>query len=155
MTSQAEEALKGYSKTVGNDVYQVIKAIDDARAELNPIVKASPERLSQALVKLAALNSFLGEHVAGAEYDANTKDANYRHTREQIKLKAMNEDKTTASEAESIKIVDSQELLEAYNMSVYVHKLLANKRKDTSEFIDALRSRLSFVKTDMKESQNV
>lgn len=151
MTVQVEEALKEYSP----DVLKVVQAIDEARAELNPIVRASPDKLSQAAVKLAALNSFLGEHVATAEYDANVQDAVYRHGRESIKLEQMNEKKTTASEAESVKIVESDEMLQEYNKKSYIHKLLANKRKDTSEFIDAIRSRLSFIKVDMKESQNV
>lgn len=158
MTGQAENAIIEFGATIEKNVAEIVNEIDKVRDMLYDGKRWTPtdgELMSQAIVKLAALNSSLGEHVATAEYDANTVDAVYRHTRESIKLQSMNEKKTTASEAESIKIVETEDMLEKYNKAAYVHKLLQNKRKDTSEFIDALRSRLSFMKIEMSESRNV
>lgn len=150
MTQQSEAALKEFDE----GVLKVITEIDKVRASLSPIARATPEVLSQAVVQLAALNSFLGEHVATAEFNANNEDARYRHAREKLKIDSMNKAGITASEAESIKVVDSKPLLDITNKAIYIHKLLANKRRDTSELIDALRSRLSFVKIEMGESRN-
>lgn len=152
MTGQTETTLK----EIDENVAKVVADIDALRDKVYDGKKwTDGEMMSQAIVKLSALNSFLGEHVASAEYDAITHDALYRHAREARKLEAMNKQHTTASEAESVKIVETQDMLEAYNKSYYVHKLLQNKRRDTSEFIDALRSRLSFMKIEMGESKNV
>lgn len=159
MTNQAESALATYSKSVpgGRDVSVVVADIDALRDKIfdgNKWTPADGEMMSQAIVKLASLNSFLGEHVATAEFDANALEAAYKFRREGIKLESMNARKTTATEADSVKIVETQPELEDYNRAVYVHKLLQNKRKDTSDFIDALRSRLSFMKIEMNESKN-
>lgn len=107
--------------------------------------------MSQVIVKLALLNSFLGEHIADYELDANTFESEYKTTRELRKLELLKEEKTTVSQAESQAFADTKELRDTWNTSVHNYKQLSVKRSDTSNLIDALRSRLSFMKAERQE----
>jgi hypothetical protein len=135
----------------GADLVDVIARIDQIRDLILSNKKwTDPDWLSQAIVKLATLNSFLGEHVAQAFYDASTYEAGYKVMREKKKLEHL-ERGATASEAESRKIDDTEMELERWNQSAYVHKILQIKRSDTSELIDTIRSRLSYMRTEREQ----
>jgi hypothetical protein len=145
------EVLKTLTDEYGSDLVEVISGIDQIRGLILSGKKWSdPEWLSQAVVKLATLNSFVGEHVAQAFYDAATYEAGYKTARERIKLDHLNKG-TTASEAESQKYAETEMELEKWNHASYMHKLLQIKRTDTSELIDTIRSRLSYMKIDKEQ----
>lgn len=136
----------------GTGLVEVLSKIDQIRDTILSNKKwADPDWLSQAIVKLATLNSFLGEHVAQAFYDSATYEAGYKTLREQKKLEYLTKGKT-ASEAESRKIDDTEEELERWNRAAYTHKLLQIKRADTSELIDTIRSRLSYMKIEREQT---
>lgn len=135
----------------GSSLVEVATKIDQIRDLVLQNKKwTDPDWLSQAVVKLATLNSFLGEHVAEAYYDAATHEAGYKTARERIKLEHLSKG-TTASEAESQKYVETELELENWNRAVYIHKVLQIKRADTSELIDTIRSRLSYMKIDREQ----
>jgi hypothetical protein len=109
------------------------------------------ETMSQVIVKLALLNSFLGEQISDYELDANTFESQYKSTREQRKLELIKQEQQSATQAESQAYVDTSELRDTWNQSVHSFKQLQVKRNDTSNLIDALRSRLSFMKAERME----
>ena len=153
MIAKSKEVIE----ELGKDLLDVVTEIDKVRDQLyngKQWTPASGEIMSQAIVKLSALNAYLGEWVATAKYDAAQMEATYKVSREAIKLESMNERKTTASEAESTKIVETSSLLESYNKADYQFNLLKNKREDTSEFIEALKTRLIHMQVQQKESRN-
>jgi hypothetical protein len=136
----------------GPQLADVLEKIDQIRDMILSNKKwVDPDWLSQAVVKLATLNSFLGEHVAQAFYDASTYEAGYKTAREKIKLEHLSKG-TTASEAESQKYAETEDELERWNHAAYMHKLLQIKRADTSELIDTIRSRLSYMKSERDHS---
>ncbi len=137
----------------GDELVDVIQKIDQVRELVLSQKKwTDPEWLSQAVVKLATLNSYLGEYVAQAFYDAATAEASYKTTREQKKLEVLKDKTKTASEAESQKYADTEEELEKMNQAAYNHKLLQIKRSDTSELIDTIRSRLSYMRVEREHT---
>lgn len=141
----SKEAL---AERFGSELTDVLGKVDQIRDMILSNKKwTDPDWLSQAVVKLATLNSFLGEHVAQAFYDASTYEAGYKTAREKIKLEHLSKG-TTASEAESQKYAETEDELERWNHAAYMHKLLQIKRADTSELIDTIRSRLSYMKAE-------
>jgi hypothetical protein len=132
------------------DLVESLEAIDKVR---DGILKgkmwrpADAETLSRASVRLAGLVSYMGEFVAEAEYKASQLKGAYKLKFEQIKLSYIAEKKTVA-EAEARALEETSELLENHNQATYIHKLLQLKRSDTSDLIDAIRSRLSFIKQE-------
>lgn len=148
------QVLGVLSEEYGHDLVNVIGKIDQIRDLVLANKKwQDPDWLSQAAVKLATLNSFIGEHVAQAFYNAATYEAGYKLQREKKKLEYLDKG-TTASEAESRKIDDTEEELERWNHSTYMHKLLQIKRADTSELIDTIRSRLSYMRVEREHTSS-
>ncbi len=145
--------LEVVQRDYGAELVDVLSKIDEIRDLVLSNKKwADPEWLSQAVVKLATLNSFLGEHVAQAFYDSSTYEAGYKTTREKIKLSHLGKG-TTASEAESQKYAETEDELERWNHAAYMHKLLQIKRADTSELIDTIRSRLSYMRSEREQTR--
>ena len=113
------------------------------------------EYLSRVVVKLAVLNSNLGEKVAEAERKADTAEAKLKVKREQIKKDVMEGkkgDKTTAAFAESVRQIETDHENKKYLLLKYTARLFSIKRIDTNNLIDAIRSRLSFIKMDREKS---
>lgn len=140
----------------GKNVATAVADIDAVRDDILTGKKWRPtssEDLSRASVKLAALNSFLGEFVAEAEYDASQNKGNYKLEFERAKLSYIAEKKTVA-EAEARALEDTQTLLDQHNRIAYIHKLLQLKRADTAELVEAITRRLSFVKSEQRQLTN-
>lgn len=137
--------LELIEQRLGAGLAQTLREIDSVRDDILAGKRwrpANAETLSRASVKLAAHNSYLGEFVAEAEYYASQLKGHYKLTFEQAKLEYI-EQKKTVAEAEARALERTQEALENMNNAAYLHKLLALKRADTSDLIDAIRSRLS------------
>lgn len=113
----------------------------------------SSEDLSQASVKLSALNSYIGEFVAEAEFLASELKGTYKWEYEHAKLGYIKQ-KMTVAEAEARALEDTQPHLDRYNTAVYAHKLLQLKRSDTKDLVEAITRRLSFVKTERRQMIN-
>lgn len=135
------------------DLVESLQAIDTVRDGILSGKRWKPsdsETLSKASVRLAGLVSYLGEFVAEAEYNAAQLKGSYKLKYEQAKLSHIAEKKTVA-EAEARALEETSQLLEEHNRAAYIHKLLQLKRSDTSDLIDAIRSRLSFVKQEQRQ----
>lgn len=136
----------------GKDLVTVLADVDAVRDDILTGKRWRPndsETLSRASVKLAALVSYIGEFVSEAEYDASTFKNNYKLEFERAKLGYITAaEKKTIAEAEARALEDTQELLDNQARATYIHKLLQLKRADTSDLIDAIRSRLSFTKSE-------
>lgn len=131
----------------------VIKEIDHKRQELYEDNRwTDGEYLSQLVVKLAALNGFLGEHIAQLGYESKTLEASYKVDREGIKLEKI-EGGATASKADSEKIVATADKLEEANRASYKYDVLRIKRQDTSELISAIQSRLGYLRNEKFEAR--
>lgn len=112
-----------------------------------------PTFLSILLLKLVSHYATLGPIVAEAEKEADTADVHYKVVREQTKLDSIKAGETVkASEAKGL--VQSLADQEYHIELKYKARLLFLTRQNLDKTIDAIRSRLSFMKRD-RENSNV
>lgn len=109
------------------------------------------DELSKLVVRLASYNSSLGEFVASSERDADLAEAYYEITREKAYKHARTQD-NGVGDAENIKKIASENEKVAYLEAKYQYKVLSILRQDVNNLIDAIRSRLSWLKTDKEQS---
>jgi hypothetical protein len=113
--------------------------------------------LSKVIIDLASLISTLGETIIDAELEQLALESEVKLTRESIKLdelegKNSENKKRSGTYADSVKVVETQELQTRYLEAYRNWKRLQTLRTDTNNLIDAIRSRLSFIKGDMQRS---
>lgn len=125
------------------------------------IAKSQPsakdhDTLSRAGAKLATLNSTLGEFVAYAKREAAGADHYFRTRREEIKVERVKEGDAIGV-ADSKKDIETKEDREIAIDQQYIADLMTIKMSRTTDVIDQIKSRLSFVKWDERNSggQNV
>lgn len=113
------------------------------------------ENLSRIVVKLTAYNAYLSELVAEAEADMHAAEAHYKFTFDSLLLEISQEnskaDKADRMTVDVIKAkvgLATQKELELWNSAKKNFKILSLKRVDTNNLADAMRSRLSFMKSE-------
>lgn len=133
-----------------NDAKEAITEIDKIRDMIYEGKKwQDGEWISQAIVKLAALNSYVGDLVDIAELESNQIDGEYKIAKAAKFLDLRSDDaKRTVGEDEALALTESHALLLESAMKEYKYKALRTKRSDTQSLIDAMRSRLSYLKQD-------
>lgn len=141
-------------------VVEVIVEIDRLTTRINKESKWDDgEWMSRAIVSLASLNSTLGVFVAEYEREASLKSAHAKLAAEQIKLEIMRgenkdyDDAKSAAYADTAKVIATAEEAEAAVQASYNHRVLQIKRVDTHELVEAMRSRLSYLKQEMLDSK--
>lgn len=131
------------------ELTEVIKEIDSIRTTIyKGKLWQDGEVISQVIVKLGLLNSYLGDQVAQLQLDAATLESHYKSTKEKRKLELMDKEKISATAAESQAFVETDEIKDVWNKAFYNFKQIQVKREDTNGLIDTLRSRLSYMKSD-------
>lgn len=108
------------------------------------------DKLSMTIVKLSALNSYLGENIADAELKTNEAETHYKYVRDKFIAETDGAVERVKAQATSAEIYRTA--VYDYNRLQFAYKLLSTKRVDTSNLIDAMRSRLSFMKTEKEQS---
>lgn len=115
------------------------------------IGEMSGDDLSKLVVKLASYNSTLGEYVADAERAADYAEASFDLKKEKAYAEARKKDEKVA-DSDNIKRLESMDEKGAWIEAKYQYKVLAILRADVNNLIDAIRSRLSFIKSDKEKS---
>lgn len=108
--------------------------------------------LADLLTELASLYATLGTVVAEARRDRDDADTVLKVEREKIKLRLLDEG-STATKADSRKIVDTEDLAKQYNGLNYRYELIRSYRENLEKTIDAIRSRISYSKYEASASQ--
>lgn len=122
--------------------------------------------LANEIVELAILNQRLGDRVAESGTIMRAADNHYKTVREEHKLALVNGmtmvDPETgetslvkgmaAGVADSAKMKLSQDEFDLYNAAAGMYEQLQYMRKSSDKTIDAIRSKLSFTKTDIAHS---
>ena len=135
------------SKTGAKDILDQIHE----RAQTVWKSKDDPETLSRVLVELAGLNWGLGQWLADAEEAERDLKTEYEYHR----AKFMNEQTETAgsvAKAEILATLDDnlKEEKKEYNVVKHGLELYKLRRRDTDKLMDAIRSRLSLIKQDIR-----
>lgn len=126
---------------------EVIAKIDKRRDQiLQGKLWQDGETLSRMIVELTALNTYLGEHIADVENRANEAEREYKLYKNSYI--SSSDGAVGRAEAEANSSSEYQEILQEYNKLTYAYRLMSIKRQDTNNLVDAMRSRLSFMKSD-------
>lgn len=133
-------------------VAEIIRLSSSARGKWN-----DGDWLSKVIIDLASLISTLGETIIDAEIHQLSLESDVKLQREKIKLNELegkNEEhkKRPGTYADSVKVVKTEELQQEYLNAYAKYKRLQMLRTDTNNLIDAIRSRLSFMKGDLQKS---
>lgn len=102
--------------------------------------------LSNELVELAILLQRLGDRIAECGFIVRAAKEYYERTREEHKVRLVNEEAKPAGVADSMKASLVKEEFEFYNKCEYRMDKLVYTRKSTDKTIDAIRSKLSYEK---------
>lgn len=137
-----------------DEVMPIIKDLSrhtlNARKAMDPPVDTLT--LSNELVELAILNQRLGDRVAYANYLARDTKNFYEETREEHKVRLVKEEGEAAGVADSMKIKLSRAEFELRNQSEMLYERLQFLRKSTEKTIDAIRSKLSYEKSNERNA---
>lgn len=129
---------------------------------------ADANTLANEVVELAILNQRLGDRVAKAGMLARDAENFYKIVREEHKVRltegknpdgSLNVDpktkkaiKIASGVADSMKYKLAEEEFSLYNMAAGLLEQLSYMRRSTDKTIDAIRSKLSYEKSDYKKS---
>lgn len=120
----------------------------------------SGDNLANQMVKLASLNASLGEHVADLEREADIADAHYEWTKEsrykelrnQVEVDDKGKKITIAiGDAEHRAKADAKEDRDLAIEAKYKYRVHQILRTDTANYIDTLRSKLSYMKQERSQ----
>lgn len=103
--------------------------------------------LSELLLRLASYYATLGRFVAEAEQDSNFAEVHYKFTHEHAKVEFIKAGETVAL-AESKSYESSKKDRDDYVHFKYKYRLLNLTRQSLETTIDAIRSRLSYMKSE-------
>jgi hypothetical protein len=123
-----------------------------ARRAMDSIPVVDANTLSIEVVELAILNQRLGTRVSKAGMIARSAEFHYKMVRENHKIQVMKDKKIAATAAESYKYELSATEFDLFNAAKGLEDDLSNMRWSTSDTIDAIRSKLSFEKSDYKNT---
>lgn len=127
---------------------QLVDEIDDLLREIWEHLE-NPELLSFDILRLAVKSGGLGTHLIEAEFDMDQAESQYKYQVDKRKLELVKQGES-ATVSESTAKVELQEDYSAYLERKKAYKAIKIKREDTDRAIDAVRSRLSLVKTDLR-----
>lgn len=124
--------------------------------------------LANEIVELSILNQRLGDRVATSGEIARAAENHYKTVREEHKLRLVQVGETVVSEedgkqvkkvvkmaagvADSAKMKLAQDEYDLYNAATGLYEQLQYMRKSSDKTIDAIRSKLSYTKIDIKNS---
>ncbi len=142
-------------------------ALDEVISKMQEIINHLAEnKISQIddgdyvanlIVKLASYNATLGQYVADLDRDADLAEAHYEMKRETAYRDArLGEDdsnkKTTVADADNAKRLESAEEKEVAIQMKHQYRVASILRADAANLIDALRSKLSYMKQERNNS---
>ncbi len=124
--------------------------LDDIESITKEVFKnlENPQYLSEAIIKLAVLNSGLGNYLVEAKDLERSADTSLKFNREMTKMEKMDSG-LTATAADSLKIIETKELSDEVNELSHNVDILKIKRDDTKDVLEMVRSRLSLIKMDI------
>jgi hypothetical protein len=116
--------------------------------------------ISNLIVKLASYNASLGQYVADLDRDSNQAEAHYelnrelayKSARETLVVTTRGEKETTVADADNAKRIASESERQEYIQARHRYRVAAILREDVSNLIDALRSKLSYMKQEKNNS---
>lgn len=118
--------------------------------------------VANLIVKLASYNATLGTFVADLERAADmgeahfdlVKEQRYKEARRNLKFKDTTgkEKAYTQDDADNFKRLESQDEKGAWLEAKYAYRLASILRADAKNLIDALRSKLSYMKQERQDS---
>lgn len=106
------------------------------------------DKLSQMIVKLSGLVAFMGDHIAEAELNAKELETAYKYDRDK-KFLELKEQKYADEKAKAQSGIETAPKYHEFLLAQDKARILNLKRMDTNNMIDAMRSRLSFMKSEM------
>lgn len=106
-----------------------------------------PNYLADLLPRLASLYASLGQSIADAERDADLAEGNYKYIREKLATERL-EDGVSVAKADKLAVVDSAEHFQEWVKLKHKARLLFLARQSLDRTIEAIRSKLSFLKAD-------
>lgn len=117
--------------------------------DLDPV---DAQALSNEIVELAILNQRLGDRVAKAGVISRACENHYKIVREEHKLRLVKSNEMAAGVADSAKMKLAEKEFDLSNAAEGLFDQLQYMRRSSDKTIDAIRSKLSFEKIDLKNS---
>lgn len=121
---------------------------------------SDPNFLSDLLLRLASYYSSLGQFVSSSERDAADAEMMYKVARERIKVEKSQEKGADGKKLVSDKVADSMAVVEVqedegkYIELKYKARLIFLTRQNLDKTMDAIRSKLSYIKSDREGSRS-
>jgi|ERR1019366_7876786 hypothetical protein len=126
----------------------VIKQIDEDLEAINRHWE-DPNELSALILRLSLRYGDLGDLVTEAELEMDEQKATLDYTQADLIRKSLNLDQTAAWSAANAK-AETQEQIKSYLTAKASYGKLKRKRDSVEKIIDAARSRLSLIKSDIR-----
>jgi hypothetical protein len=133
------------------ELTQLVDKIVKEAAEVSTI--DDPHILAAKLTDLASYYTTLGALLHKAENNEQKAENNYKFLRAKIQKDAIKKGEGVKA-AELTAIVDTKEDLDHYQDLRHLARLLFLTRQSLDKTMDALRSRLSQIKTEMEGSRH-
>jgi len=135
------------------DISEVVAAVRKYNEQFadGTIRLADLDQLSNVATRLGAYKVYLGEYLAELERDADLAEAHREQVRERAYRDAREGGKTQA-DSDNIKRLEGDLATAEWIEAKYQFKTVANLWRDSDRLIDTLRSRLSYKKTEMRDS---
>jgi hypothetical protein len=111
-----------------------------------------PSFLADLLPRLASLYASLGQFIADAERDADNAEVSYKVERESVATSEM-EDGRSAVGADKQAVIATEEERREWIKLKHKARLLFLARQSLDRTIEAIRSKLSFIKSDKENSR--
>lgn len=134
--------------TKAPDAKEILEQIHE-RAQAVWKSKDNPETLSKVLVELAGLNWGLGEYLVLADEAERELKTELDYEKAKI-LDQLTKSGESVAKAEIQATLSSRDKRREYNAVAHGKELYKLRRKDTEKLMDAIRSRLSLIKEDIK-----
>lgn len=144
-----------------DDLIKEIRTIMDWLVENKISEVQDGDYISNLIVKLASYNASLGQYVADLDRDSNMAEAHYEMNRELAYKSAREtlvttskgtEKETTVADADNAKRIASEDERQEFIQARHRYKVAAILREDVANLIDALRSKLSYMKQERHNS---
>lgn len=131
-----------------NDAKDILEQIHQ-RAQVVWKDKDNPENLSKILVELAGLNWGLGEYLVLADEAERELKTELDYEKAKI-VNEITKSGESVAKAEIQATLGTREKRKEYNQVAHGKELYKLRRKDTEKLMDAIRSRLSLIKQEIK-----
>lgn len=146
---------------MNTEVDKVVENIDRIRDQYKTRdAWQNGDRMSTDLGMLSTCNTFLAEIIPQLEYEQDQKELEYKNCREELFIKYSDEldpkngkfytvDKVKALAGTNEDVV---RMIDEYQQLKYKYRYLSMKRVDTNNLIDAMRSKVSYLKTEREKA---